>query len=135
LSLPDDALLVAGRGQLEEGNLFGKVELAAFGASSSIVTGDTIALVPRKGHADVLYAFLSTKLGLSLLRGCAIGTSIPAMHLGLLGKLPVPHLDERTSLKITSHLREAVSARLAATRAEDEAIRILEEEVLPEWLV
>jgi hypothetical protein len=134
-SLPSEAILVAGRGQLEEGNLFGRVELAVFGASSSIVTGDTIALLPRGGLGDILYVFLSTKLGLSLLRGCAIGTSIPAMHLDLLRKVPIPDLNEQICLEATGNLRAAAKARLKALKAENEAIRIIEEEVLPKWLV
>jgi len=134
LSLPEETILISGRGQLQEGNLFGRVELASFGASSCVVTGDAIPLIPRPEYSYLLYAFFSTRLGLQLLRTCAIGTSIPAMHLGLLADLPIPDINGKVLSRITGHLKHAVQARVAATTAENEAIRIIEEEVLPEWL-
>jgi hypothetical protein len=140
-SIPDDTLyfpvetiLISARGQLQEGNLFGRVELAQFGAASCVVTGDAIPLIPQPEHSDFLYTFLSTRLGLQLLRVCAIGTSIPAMHLGLLAELPIPDLNHEALAQISGHIRLAVESRKAAAAAESEAIRIIEEEVLPEWL-
>jgi hypothetical protein len=134
LFVPEDAVLISGRGQLEEGNLFGRVELAVFGASSAVVTSDAIPLIPDQGYSELLYTFLSTKLGLQLLRTCAIGTSIPAMHLGILSKLPIPDIRGKLLSEIKSHLKDATEARIAAAKAENEAVRIIEEEVLTEWL-
>jgi hypothetical protein len=134
LFLPKETIFISGRGQLQEGNLFGRVELAQFGAGSSIVTGDAIPLIPMPEHSDFLYTFFSTRLGLRLLRTCAIGTSIPAMHLGLLAGLPIPDLKRGPLAQISGHIKVAVESRQAAAAAETEAIRIIEEEVLPEWL-
>jgi hypothetical protein len=102
LFVPDEAILVCSLGQLEEGNLFGRAELAAFGASSGAITQHILRLIPTDGNSDLLYAFSSTKLGLALIRGCAIGTSVPMMHTGLLRELPVPQLDA-DALKQVKH--------------------------------
>jgi hypothetical protein len=125
---------VCSLGQLEEGNLFGRAELAAFGASSGAITQHILRLIPSDGNCELLYAFLSTKLGLALIRSCAIGTSVPMMHCGLLRELPVPQLNPKSHETVKYHVSRAVAARVAATQAENEAIRIVEEEVLPEWL-
>ena len=132
--VPEASIFISARGQLEEGNLFGRVELGVFGGSSAVVTGDAIPLIPSPGQSDCLYTYLSTSLGLRLLRTCAIGTSIPAMHLGLLADLPVPELDTQQLAAVKRHLHAAIDARVIASSAESDAIRMIEEEVLPEWL-
>jgi len=76
LFVSDDAILMGSHGQIEDGNLFGRAELAAFGGSSGAITQDILRLLPTEGSFELLYAFLSTKLGLALVRSCAIGTSI-----------------------------------------------------------
>lgn len=134
LFVPDDALLICSLGQLEEGNLFGRVEMAACGASSAAITQHILRVFPAEGCSEWLYAFLSTALGLALMRSCAIGTSIPMMHLGLLRTLPVPDLDSKTLRMVRDGVTKAMEARIAAARAEHEAVQIIEREVLPEWL-
>jgi len=134
LFVPNEAILVCSLGQLEEGNLFGRAELAAFGASSGAITQHVLRLIPTDGYSELLYALLSTKLGLALIRSCAIGTSVPMMHTGLLRQLPIPQLDAQELKKVKHYVAQAVTARVAATEDETESIRIIEEEVLPEWL-
>jgi hypothetical protein len=121
-------------GQLEEGNLFGRAEYAAFGASSGAITQHILRIFPREGESEALYAFLSTRLGLLLARSAAVGTSIPTMHIGILKEVPVPTLDSKISAIVRQHLATAVSSRARANAAESDAVRIVEEEVLPEWL-
>ena len=98
LFVPQDAILLAANGQLNEGNLFGRAELAAFGSFNSAITGHIMRVLPKARQGHSLFAFLSTRLGLRLLRSTAIGTSVPTMHVGLLKNLPVPELD-RTDRK------------------------------------
>jgi hypothetical protein len=120
---------------LTEGTLFGRAELAAFGPSEDAITGHIMRLmIAKPSDAEWLFAFLSTKLGMALLRTTAIGTSVPTMHVGLLGRLPVPELAVDEMAEVKTHVTNAVIARNAATAAETEAIRIIEEDVLPEWL-
>jgi hypothetical protein len=134
LFVPDDAILMGSHGQIADGNLFGKAELASFGASSGAITQDILRLLPKEGCSEFLYTFLSTKLGIALVRSCAIGTSIPMMHTGLLRELPMPQLGAEALKRVKHHVAQAVAARVAATQAETESIRIIEQEVLPEWL-
>lgn len=134
LFVPRDAILIAANGQLEEGNLFGRVSLAAFGAMSGAITEHIHRVLPKSGQSEALFAYLSTKLGLAFIRSCAVGTSVPKIHIGLLEELPVPDLNDDALSQVGYYVAKAAEARVNATEAETEAIRIIEEEVLPEWL-
>jgi hypothetical protein len=135
LFVPPHAILLGANGQLTEGTLFGHAELAAFSDINYAITGHIMRLlISSPTEANWLFAFLSTKLGMALLRTTAIGTSVPTMHVGLLGRLPVPELTPNAKQEVNKHVQEAVEARRAAAAAEQEAIRIIEEEILPEWL-
>jgi hypothetical protein len=134
LFVPKSALLVGGQGQLEEGNLFGQVELAAFDIGNPGITEAIFRLIPREDEFGVLYAYLSTEIGLAFLRNTAVGTSVPKINPTLIEQIPIPSFIDEMDADITAHVREAVSARRNANTAEVEAIRIVNEEVLPEWL-
>lgn len=134
LSVVPEDLLLASRGQLSEGALFAKVERASNLPDGWIVTEDITRLRAKAAHADTLHALLSTRPMQELLRGTAYGTSIPGMREDLVGSLPVPDpLDARLSSAGELAAR-ASAARTSAARAETEAIRIVEEEVLSQWL-
>jgi hypothetical protein len=134
LFVPTDAILAANKGQLSEGSLFGKVELASYAAHKCGVTEDILRLLPRDGHRTQVFTFLSTAVGQSLFKSTAVGTSIPSVRLDLLLDLPYPNLSDERRNRVEVFLSEAETARIAGTDAELEAIRIVEEEVLPSWL-
>jgi hypothetical protein len=134
LYVPEHALIVAGHGQMNEGSLFGKVETAGVGFSRCGITQDILRVLPQPEWHDWLFAFLSSRLGLRLLQSTAYGTSIPMMRPDLLGSLPYPPPTGEQATNVSQHIRAAIAARNAATEAEGEAIRIIEEEVLPSWL-
>lgn len=134
LFVPGNAVLAASHGQLNEGSLFGRVELASFAAHSAGVTQDILRLLLKDEHRLIGYAFLSTRVGLRLLQSTAVGTSIPLMRVDLLKHLPFPDLSDSERRKVERHANAAELSRLEAGRAEAEAIRIVEEEVLPAWL-
>ncbi|MDE5464951.1 MULTISPECIES: hypothetical protein [unclassified Bradyrhizobium] len=135
LLVPSNAILAGSHGQLSEGSLFGKVELASHLGDKCGVTQDILRLLPREGHRAVAYTFLSTAVGQALLKSTAVGTSIPSVRLDLLLKLPYPTLSSTDARLVDSLTSDAELARMRATASETEAIRIIEEEVLPEWLV
>lgn len=134
LFVPKDALLVGSHGQMNEGSIFGKVELASFAGWRAGVTQDILRVLVRGGLREVAYAFLSTTVGQWLLKSTAVGTSIPSMRIDLLERLPFPDVGELSANKIRRLVIEAETARICAAEAEGEAIRIIEEEVLPQWL-
>lgn len=134
LTAAGDSILVGGHGQLNDGSLFGRAELAMCEAQGSAVTQDILRIRPIPSHLETLYAFLSTDIGTCLLRSTAVGTSVPSVHLGLLARLPIPDLSEEASQHVRSHIRTAVFARQTAAKAEREASRIFQDEVLPDWL-
>ena len=133
LFVAQDAILLAANGQLNEGNLFGRAELAAFGSFESAITGHIMRVLPKPGHSHGLYAFLSTPLGLRLLRTTAIGTSVPTMHVGLLKELPIPELTQDETRAVGRHLTAAIEARVEAQEAERAAIELVDREVR-RWL-
>lgn len=132
LEVNESMLLLASRGQLNEGALFGQVERGCHMPADSVVTEDIMRLCPKEHLSEGLWAFFSTPLGRSLLRSTAFGTSIPGMRVDLLHALPVP--DPQVLLAARDAATKASRARVAAANAEVEAIRIIEEEVLPSWL-
>lgn len=134
LFVPNDALLVGSHGQMTDGSIFGKVELASFAGWRSGVTQDILRVLVRAGFREVAYAFLSTPVGQWLLKSTAVGTSIPSMRVDLLERLPFPDPGELPASEIKKLVLAAEAARLKADQAESEAIRIIEEEVLPQWL-
>lgn len=134
LEVSAEWLLMASRGQMSEGALFGMVERAAHMPANAHVSGDVMRLVPRSGLGAPLYAFLATNAGRRLLQSTAYGTSIPAMREDLLLDLPMPPPEGRWMSAAASLVDAATSARKTAAAAEAEAMRILEEEVLPQWL-
>ena len=99
------------------------------------ITEHLLRIQPTKrSDAAVLYAFLSTLVGRRLLRETGVGTKLLSLRTDLLFNLPFPSLSGEMERTVTGHVERASSARLAADAAESEAIRIIEEEVLPAWL-
>lgn len=135
-SLKVDAnwLLIASRGQMTEGALFGTVERASHMPADAAISGDVLRLVPRGGLGAALYGFLTTNTGRRLLQSTAYGTSIPAMREDLLLDLPVPPPDAPWVTEVNMLVEGLTISRNQAAAAESEAIRIIEEEVLPQWL-
>ena len=134
LFVPDHALLAGGHGQLSDGSLFGRVELASFGLSGCAITQDILRLIPKMPESEFLLAYLSTGLGQRLLKSTAIGTSIPLARLDLVSQLPLPDADATIRGSITTHVQAAVDARKKAALSENAAISLIEEKVLPAWL-
>jgi|SRR5208282_4745843 len=132
LAVTPGMLLLASRGQMNEGALFGCVERAVHMPPEAIVSEDITRLVPRQSILEGLYAFLSTVVGLALVQSTAYGTSIPGMRMDLLAQLPVP--PDSVLRRCARAVEVSTAARLSAADAEIEAIRIVEEEVLPAWL-
>jgi hypothetical protein len=134
LFVPRDALLVGSTGQVTQGSLFGQVELASFAGWRCAITQHILRLLPAPGLREFLYTILSTSVGQAMLRSTAYGTSIPSMRIDLVLKLPLP-VPSDAELKATQVIVAAAeSARIQADEAESEAIRIVEQEVLPQWL-
>jgi hypothetical protein len=128
-----DTVLIACDGQAGEGTLLGRAELAACGLTSTAVT-EHILKAPLLSDHRWVYALLSSPLGRQLLQSCAVGTSIPKLRMDLVTALPIPDPPRDLALVINRAVDAAIAARLAADRAESEAVRIIEQEVLPAWL-
>jgi len=132
---PDkNVLLAAGRGTLGETELFGRIVLPSQRQRQYAVTGDVLRIKPREGHVGSLYAYLSTLLGLRLMRATAVGTKVLAMRADLLRDLPFPDISKSDASIIEKHLHRANLARDNAEECEQNAIAIIEREVMPQWL-
>lgn len=134
LFAPEGSLLVGGAGTLGEGEIFGRAVYVSPEMSRYAVSEHMLRVQPRRGEAAVAYAYLSTLVGRRLLRSTAVGTKILSMRPDLLRALPFPEVDSATAERVTARLREAMRARDGADRAEAEAIRLVETEVIPAWL-
>lgn len=128
------SIVVAGGGTLGEGEIFGRAVFVSEAMGRYALSEDMLRLTPQQEYAPVLYAYLSTLVGRRLLRSTAVGTKILRMRPDLLRALPLPEVDAATAARVKKHLLEAMRARDAAERAEAEAIRLVETEVIPAWL-
>ncbi len=130
LYVPEETILVASYGQLEEGNLFGRVELAASGPYQYGLAEHLLRVIPKSEYHSICYAFLSTRVGLRLLQSAAIGTSVPVMRPDLVLSIPFPEVSREARLSIDAHVCAGVRARRQAQEAEMQAIRMIEQDVL-----
>lgn len=130
----DGTILVGGHGTLGEGEIFGRAVLVHGRFAKAAFTQDLLRVVPKHGEEHALYAYLTTTVGFRLLRTTAVGTKILSMREDMLRALPVPEWPGDLKKKVSALIRSAFQARDEAEQAETEAIRIIEEEVLPQWL-
>lgn len=129
-----ESLLVGGHGTLGEREIFGKVAYVDDLFAENALTQDILRIWPLRGFSGTAYAFLSTLVGFRLMRATAVGTKIMSLRPDLMRALPIPTLDDGARVQVEDSIRTGMSARAGANRAEAEAVRIIEEEVLPQWL-
>lgn len=134
LFVPEGSLLVGGHGTLGEGEIFGRVVHVSGRLARAAFTQDLLRVQPKAEHSAATYSLLSTLVGFRLLRSTAVGTKILSMRLDLLRALPFPDLSSAQKDLVSERLRIALMSRTESEEKEAEAIRIVEEEVLPEWL-
>ncbi|NNC16692.1 hypothetical protein HJC22_13300 [Corallococcus exiguus] len=131
---PAGSILIAARGTLGEGEIFGRAVMVAGELCNVGLTEDLLRLRVRKEVAAVACAYLSTLVGLRLLRSTAVGTKILNLRFDLLQELPFPEINEEQASAVQAHIARSIEARSAAAHAEYQAVRIIEDEVLPAWL-
>lgn len=128
-----ETLMVAAQGTLGEGELFGRVALVRGRPERTAYTQHLLRLIP-KSNTEALFAFLSTLVGLRLLRTAAVGTKLLSLREDLLRALPMPDTNHPRFHGPRLSIDNAYEAKEAADSAEREATRIVEEEVVPAWL-
>lgn len=134
LFAPTGSLLIAGRGTLGDGEIFGRSVQAVGKLSRLVFTEDMLRLTVDEEHSNFLYAFLSTPIGVQLIRTAAVGTKILKLRDDLMRTLPIPEASMTQRRSISESVAQANAARAEADKAESEAIRTIEEEVLPKWI-
>lgn len=129
------SIVIAAAGQTGEGTLFGRSELGDF-FDGLLISEHALHLDLSGGRIDHRYllAVLRTPWGIGALKACATGTSVPSLDPTLLMGLHVPRLDSKVERRVAEVVTKAYEARRSASEAEHEAIRLIEEEVLPAWL-
>lgn len=134
LFVPQGSILVGGHGTLGEGEIFGRCVYVTARLSRAAFTQDLLRVQPASGASGLVFAYLSSLIGLRFLRSCAVGTKILSLRPDLLRALPLPEVSEAQLDAIEQAVADASAARERSEQAEAEAVRIIEEEVLPQWL-
>lgn len=129
-----NTLLLGGQGTLGEGEIFGRVEIADVTWSNVALTQHILRIEPNSDVAFLAYTYFSTIVGFRFMRSCAVGTKLLSLRPSLIRALPFPEVDEDTKILVDRHVEAAINARVVAATAEKEAVRIIETEVLPQWL-
>lgn len=134
LLVREGTILIASHGTLGEGEIFGRATFAYGKRTSAAFTQDLLRVVPSQDSWELVFAFLTTELGFRLLRSTGVGTKLLSMRPDLLRELPFPEVSPEKRKTIKRHVHAAAEARETSDASEVEAIRIVEEEVLPKWL-
>lgn len=134
LFAPTGTIMIGGHGTLGEGEIFGRATMIHGRLARTGFTQDLLRLVPRTDEGMTLYAFLTTLVGMRLLRSTGVGTKILSMRLDLLAELPIPELEKELRQQVCELVSSALHAREASDEAECEAVRVVEDEVLSAWL-
>lgn len=127
-------ILVGAQGNIGDGDIFGRAVLVEDQHARSAFTQHLLRVVPRQGFEHELAAFVTTDIGFRLIRSTAVGTAQRSVRIDLLRDLPMPSLSDADRHSVRTHLQRGLAEKLAADTAEAEAIRIIEQEVLPQWL-
>jgi hypothetical protein len=99
-----------------------------------VFTEDMLRLTLGSGYSNVIYAFLSSHLGVQLIRTAGVGTKILKLRADLMRSLPVPSISGKQEADVNRLMEAANAERAEADAAESSAIGIIEKEVLPQWL-
>jgi hypothetical protein len=129
------SLVMSAVGGVGEGHSLGSVAIVSPRIARFAFSQHLLRIQPVAGYGAELHAYLSTTVGRSLLRSTVAGTIVLQMRLDFLRMLPAPLLDNAQRGIIAAHHARAINALDSADEAEAEAIRIVEEEVLPPWLI
>lgn len=131
---PENSIAMAGVGGTAEGNALGRPAFIDARLSGCALTQHVLRIVPQPDHAAVLHTFLSTEVGRRLVLTTAAGTIVQQLRRDLVADLPVPELAAPRRAELARHHAAAYGCLKRSVDLEDEAIRIIEEEVLPQWL-
>jgi hypothetical protein len=127
-------VLIAGAGQMGEGNLFGRSIIADGRLAGKYLGGHAVELTFKEPGGNLnlwAYAFLNTSLGMRAVKACAYGTSVPGMRLDLLAEVPIPIPEDDALLQRVAELvRNCVVYRELYLRELLSARRVIED--LPE---
>lgn len=108
-------VLIAGAGQMAEGNLFGRSIIADDRLAGRFLGPHVVALTFAEPGSDAnlwTYAFLNTQVGLKAVKSCAFGTSVPGLRLDLLSEIPIPiPSDSEILSRVAALVRTCVEQR------------------------
>jgi hypothetical protein len=130
----EGTIMVGAQGTLGEGEVFGRAMMVHGRLVRSAFTQHLLRIIPFAEESRSLFAFLTTLVGMRLLRSTGVGTKLLSMRSDLLRDLPVPELSNEQRMQVDAQVAASMQAREAAEAAEQEAVRVFEEKVLPAWL-
>ncbi|MBC9001760.1 methylation-associated defense system restriction endonuclease subunit S MAD5 [Micromonospora aurantiaca (nom. illeg.)] len=130
--VPDETVLVAGRGMPSESGLFGR---------AIMITGEWLAHAYSQdffrvasGDDEVpgayLMAFLRSKVALRIFRSMLNGSGPQMIHIGLVTRFPVPMADRTDRARIAETVRRAYRDRDRADVLDDEALALLTQAIV-----
>jgi hypothetical protein len=125
-------ILIAGVGTLGETELYGRAIMADKRLEGKLLSSDILVLEPtldEDTHA-YLYAFLSSYVGVRMVRSTSAGTKLLRPRRDLLRNLPIPFPDDATLKRVAELIRSTVTNRELYLREVQAARACLE--ALPE---
>lgn len=131
---PPGSIAMAGVGGTGDGDTLGRPVFVDQRLSRYALTQHVLRMIPYAEHSGALHAFLSTVVGRRLVLTTAAGTIVQQLRRDLIAELPAPTLNPVQNRLLSSSHRDAYDSLSRSIGLEDQATRIIEEEVLPQWL-
>lgn len=127
----DETVMIASSGTLGENELYCRPIFVTGTWQAHVYTQHFLRVV--SGDPEIsgayLFAFLRSELAFRCLRSMSTGSKQQEIHLALLSRFPIPILGSTVKHQIESDVREAYILRDEADRAEDEAVRLVEQAI------
>ena len=123
-------VLIAGVGTLGEGETFCRTIFANEELEGQLISGEFIRMKTNdKVPSGYLYAWLSSDYGFRFIRKTQTGTKLCRPIQELLKNIPVPIIDKEEIIKIDAQVKKAHTMLFEALNAENEAIKLVENEI------
>lgn len=109
----------------------GKVAIVPKHWDNWAMTHDIIRLVPQAGLEGYLFVWLQSPYSYKLIEAMAYGSVVPHIEIAHIQQIPVPVLNDKdVQTEINSLALDANKLRYQAYKLEQEAMRIMDDEVL-----
>ena len=124
-------ILIPAQGTLGENEIFGRAKFVWGYLENKLVAGHAMRFIPNpeKIGEGYLYAVLSSRMWLRLLRNSVYGTNLLGFIIPFLNEYPIPRFDNGVEQIIDEKVKDAYNKLTISIDLENQAIQLVEKEI------